>query len=143
MRRRGRHILIVWCCTLLQLVGAAGPASGVVLCVAEDGHITFERPHGATPCAADYVRHHAPSARTVRPDEGHRHNCVDTLLSSPLAWRSQELWRTAGAAPSCGAIGSLPWRPSLPPWGTRQRARTAASTPAAGLASLRTVILLV
>jgi hypothetical protein len=66
----------------LQVILSAWPASNIVLCRAEDGHVTIEPAHDGTPCLRDFRRHHPTDPVT---DEIDGHRCTDTALTSAAA----------------------------------------------------------
>ncbi len=66
----------------LQLMLSAWPASNIVLCRAEDGHVTIESAHDGTPCLRDFRRHHPSDPVTDEIDD---HRCTDTALNSAAA----------------------------------------------------------
>lgn len=118
----------------LMLQGVAGVAypAGVVLCVADDGHVSVETVHEIVRCTADWERHHpnTPAASDVGA-----HPCTDTFLSQPAARSVQvpAVGMHAMALPAGLAVVAP--APSAVP-------RSARSVPPRGrLASLRSVVL--
>jgi len=77
---RGLSLIGLYLCLGLQLLMGAWPASGMLLCRAEDGHVAIEVGHGESPCLGDYHRHHP---RDPAPRDFEHHRCTDTALVSP------------------------------------------------------------
>lgn len=97
MRLRNSNILATLVCVLLQ-VGGATVAHGLVLCVADDGHVAVELSHVATRCAADYRRHH-PEPLSEMGSDLDPHACTDTVLGSTPAWRHADLASSMASRP--------------------------------------------
>ena len=89
MRLRHSNILATLVCVLLQLGVATSFAQGLVLCVADDGHVAVELSHVAARCVADYRRHH-PEPLSDMGSDLDSHACTDTVLGSAPAWRHAE-----------------------------------------------------
>ena len=125
---RSTKLVVAW--ALVALVAAAHPRSGVVLCVADDGHVELER--GCAPGCAEATAPSHAGERTARAPHG---SCADTLVSRAVS-RAPEPTR---AQP---AVISVPWSPA-------SAAIPSAATPWRRLAShsrrdlLSTVVLLV
>jgi hypothetical protein len=102
MKRRYLTNMIVRVCLFTQVFLCGGTVPGLVLCVANDGHVTVEFAHEGRACSTDYDRHHgsalAGDDRHDRPHGGDTehahvdgkhltpapHDCTDTpLLHAP------------------------------------------------------------
>jgi len=79
MRSRGRFVAL-WLCAVLQLLTSVQPALGLSLCLADDGHSTFERAHAQVGCLEEIRRHH-PEADAVDDGELARHACRDVSIT--------------------------------------------------------------
>ena len=64
----------------LQFLVSVSPASGFVLCKADDGHVALEVAHGNSQCFGDYRRHHPTDAA---PRDLGQYGCTDTVLALP------------------------------------------------------------
>jgi hypothetical protein len=113
--------------------GLVYPA-GVVLCVADDGHVAVETVHETARCTADFERHHPETAAT---DDPHAHPCTDTFISQPLA-------RSAFAIPACATLAPalVTWNVPEPAPLVRTRASATGASPPPALAVLRSVVIL-
>jgi hypothetical protein len=78
MRAR-RHVVTLWLCAAIQVVASIQPALGLSLCVADDGHTTFELAHADPGCAEELRRHH-PDAESFAGDELMPHSCRDVSI---------------------------------------------------------------
>ena len=74
-----RSIFTVWLCLLAQLFAAPIWASGLTLCVADDGHVALERGHPDRYCATDLARHH-PGETAADCGDPTAHRCKDLPL---------------------------------------------------------------
>ena len=89
MRLRHSNILATLVCGLLQLGATTGFTHGLVLCVADDGHVAVESSDVAGRCA-DYRRYH-PEPLSELGSDGDPHACTDTVLGPMPAWRGTDL----------------------------------------------------
>jgi hypothetical protein len=80
----GRHLrsVIASLALALQATAALAYPAGVVLCIAEDGHVSVETAHETVRCTADWERHHPDATSTSDVDA---HPCTDTFVSQSAA----------------------------------------------------------
>jgi hypothetical protein len=79
-----RHIVTLWLCAAVQVVASIQPALGLNLCVADDGHRTFELAHAEPGCREEIRRHH-PDGDIAGGDELTPHSCRDfSIVESRL-----------------------------------------------------------
>ena len=107
MYPRHSNILIALVC-VLQLGGALGTGRGLVLCIAEDGHVALELSHAAARCVADYRRHHPEPLSDIGSDLD-SHACTDTVLGSAPAWRDADPTSSVPSRP-IAVTAILGWR---------------------------------
>jgi hypothetical protein len=139
MRAR-RHIVTFWLCAAIQLVASIQPALGLNLCVADDGHTTFELAHAEPGCAEELRRHH-PDADTFDGDELAPHSCrdvsiVERRLHRLLASHQIDVLAAVALVPPSVTDGCLP-----PVRGAARGSVRRAITPVPDL--LRSVVLVV
>lgn len=118
---------------MLQATAVMAYPTGVVLCIAEDGHVSVETAHETVRCTADWARHH-PDAASAADLDGHP--CTDTFVSQSAARSGQVV--TVGAA-SCVVLAVTVGASRPTSWGRNAVGRCVA--PPGRLAALRSVVL--
>jgi hypothetical protein len=79
-----RHIVTLWLCAAMQVIASIQPALGLNLCLADDGHTTFELAHAEPGCLEEIRRHH-PDGDVSAGDELTPHSCRDfSIVESRL-----------------------------------------------------------
>ena len=78
-RRSRSHSTTAWLAVALQLWLGLAAASGLVLCLAADGHIALERAHPGEGCLSELSRHHGEGGlpAALHAISNHDHACQD------------------------------------------------------------------
>src|SRR5262245_40449968 len=115
LRRRSiPRVAGTWLSLLVQLYSGLVFASGLLLCVARDGHTAVEAPHVLAPCRTDYTRHHSgPGNLALGAAADADHTCTDTVLIQPLVGGGVRSSLALSRAPSSLAAMELPPPPIL------------------------------
>ena len=116
----------------LQATAALAYPAGVVLCIAEDGHVSVETVHEIVRCTADWDRHHPDATSTSDLDA---HPCIDTFVSQSAARSGQVV--TVGMSAATVAVAAVSFHASA--WTGAPAVRLMA--PPDGLIALRSVVL--
>jgi hypothetical protein len=141
MRHRRLSIVVTWLGILVHLGIAAAAAPGLVLCVADDGHVVLETAHADARCTTDYERHHPEPAADAASDVD-RHACTDTELRQ-VASRDGERTSASSARPAVVAVTLRhEWISAVAPIASAPIGRGGALHPPGSLAQRRTVVLL-
>lgn len=135
----GLRVICLYLCVGLQLLMSACPASGMVLCRAEDGHVAIETGHCGSPCLDDYRRHHPVDPA---PRDFERHRCTDTVLASPAVSAASVRTVVSSDARS-SAFTLLSPAVLFDPYGTSPLARVLRDLLFSCEQSLRTIVLLI
>lgn len=84
--QRCRKSRALWLSLALQLALSLQPSFGLTLCLADDGHATFELSHAELPCTNDLRRHH-PGEQRYDADELEHHSCRDIPILETRSYR--------------------------------------------------------
>ena len=128
----------LWLSLILQLALSLQPSIGLTLCVADDGHMSFELAH-SEPCTRELRRHH-PDRRQFEVDELAHHPCRDIPLLESRSYRTPEA--LPDFAPLLHRSSLLPGNVLVAPQGLRPTSIDL-RPPAPASRFLRSVVLLV